>query len=418
MPRPRLRWSQLGGVRLYGGPDLSGAVERSTGAAMAVAAPVSAPPRPQFPGASALAAALNAPSLRLLPRSVVVTGTERVSQTTMRVLFRGQSRSIDFCARHILGSTDYERAPAVPGDAHACDVVVVDHPLLGLDPLDRHPALHVPQWVRQRVELAASWQQTLERLPRSIRKRIASELRTPLDVGLESAPAAFPDFYRALYAPYLRERFGSAAIVPSERAFLRQTHGAVLLTLRVAGELVGATVLKQAGDTLLISRSALSLRHSLRYRSDLLDYFCFLVAELTGARWLDFGASRPHVEDGLLLNKAKWRPRLAPSGAWKHSIHIRPVSRSSATFGFLQRNGFIERRGGTFTVRCLRERAPAADEALRLGTLATRVGLDEWSVAYRGADEAPAGLAAAAPRVALRRLEAGTDCVRSWLGRP
>ena len=173
----------------------------------------------------------------------------------------------------------------------------------------------------------------------------------------------------------------------------------------------------QGRDTLLISRSALSPQPSLRYRSDLLDYFCFLLAQLTGMRRLDFGVSRAHLEDGVFLYKAKWRSRLGPSGPLKNSIHIRPVSRSAATLGFLQRNGFIERRAGGYAVRCLRERAPSGDEALRLSELATRVGLDALIVGYRDADP-PLGPTAAAARLVLRRLEAGADPVRGLLGRP
>ncbi|MEO8464157.1 MAG: hypothetical protein ABI640_02360 [Gammaproteobacteria bacterium] len=393
MPAEPLRLSQLGGVPLYCGPDLASAARRSAESAAAGRAATPAATR-RF-GARALGDALNASSLRLLPASVLVTGTERVSGTTMRVLFRGRSRSIDFCASHILGSADFERSPAASAHGQLCDVVVVDHPFLGIDPFRRYPALHVPQWVRQQCELGATWDQTLEQVPRALRKLVASQLRAPgIAASLDFEPSALVDFYRSLYVPFLRERFALAAVVPSERAFLRQASGAGLLTLRIAGDLVGAQVVKRARDTLFIGKSALSLHHSQRNRSELLDYFSFLVAQITGSRWLDFGASRPHLEDGVLLYKAKWRPRLAPNGLLKNRIHIRLVSRSAAIYGFLQRNGFIERFGRDYVVRRLVEHAPGADEAAQVAELATRVGL---------------------AALVVRQLDAAVDPVRSWL---
>ena len=216
----------------------------------------------------------------------------------MRILFRGQLRSLEFCADHILGSTDFE-VVAVPRPPYpACDIAVIDHPLLDRGLLGRRPALQVPQWLRQLRDLGGSWQQTVATIPTPLRKRIARMMgKHPFTVSLRPAEAVAGDFYERIYLPYVKHRFGSAAIVTGERAFMREARNAWLLELCLEGQRLGASLLRPQGDTLHLGRSALSLHNALSHAFDLLDYFCFLTAQLTGCRCLDFGLSRPHIEE-------------------------------------------------------------------------------------------------------------------------
>ncbi len=322
--------------------------------------------------------ALNAPSLREPAAYVTVTGTERSSGQTMRILFHGQKRSLPFCARHILGTEDFELAPYSVSSDRDHDVTIADYPLVERDFFDRRPALCVPHWLRQRCLLGAEWGDTLEGMPASLRKRIARVLGNGSYVaGIRSGAAAAHDFYHRMYVPFLTRRFGAEAIVASERSFLRQSERSGILELWLAKQLVGAVLVRQYGDTLFIGKNAVTLEHTVPYRSDLLDYFCFLIAQLCGCRWLDFGVSRPHLEDGVFINKAKWRPELASAGGLRTSLRIRPTRNSPAAIGFLRRNGFIERRGGEFVVRRLEpECAPERRDLERTNALVARSGLD------------------------------------------
>jgi hypothetical protein len=298
----------------------------------------------------------------------------------MRVLFRGKARSLSFCARHILGTSDYELSPHDGSPDRDYDVVVGGYACF--DIFDRRPALCVPQWLRQSCELGGDWQQTLGRIPSSLRKRLARALgNSGYAARLDSGAAAMNAFYHGMYVPFVSQRFGPDAIVLDERAFMRQAADAALLELWLANERVGAVLVSQDGDTLYMGKSAMTLEHTVPYRSDLLDYFCFLLAQLCGCRWLDLGVTRPHLEDGVFVNKSKWRPELLPVGGLQTSLRIRPQRNSPAVMGFLRSNGFIEYRAGEFLVRRLEaEHVADASNADGSDRLIERFGLDAFIV--------------------------------------
>jgi hypothetical protein len=360
-------------ARLHSGPDLGNAYERSVKPAAATGSLLASCGSLY----DSLTGVLNAPSIREPVTQAMITGTEQSSRTTMRILFRGQGRSLSFCARHILGTNDFETAPFTPGAHIDRDLSIADCPRVERDFFARRPALNVPHWLRQRAALGADWKETLARISTPLRKRLARMLgQHAYTARIECGPAAARAFYERLYLPFVTERFGPDAIVPDERSFLRQAESSGILQLRIADEIVAAVLVKQRGETFYIGKSAVSVEHDTPYRSDLLDYFCFLLAQLCGCRWLDFGSSRPHVEDGVFLNKAKWRPELVPAGSVRTSLRIRPTRSSPAALAFLRRNGFIERRQGAFVVRRLApEVAAGAAEVERANASAVRVGL-------------------------------------------
>lgn len=404
--------------QLYTGPDVENAAAKSSLAALPWQQRVS--PRPRLPLAidSLVVDALNTPAIRFFPAAALATGTECTSGTTMRILFQGQLRSVEFCAEHILGTTDFEIVPlSSPTDRHY-DAVVTDHPLLDRGLFGRKPALSIPQWVRQRCSLGDSWQQTVANIQVPLRKRVARSLgKHRFTVHLRPAALAANDFYHALYLPYLKRRFGSAAIVTSERAFMREAHDGLLLELRLDRQLLGASLVRAHGDTLYLGKSALSLHQAISHVFDLLDYFCFLLAQLAGCRHLDFGVSRPHIEDGTFVNKTKWRPQLIPAGRLKPTIRIRLANRSPATWGFLARNGFIERRADAFIVqRLYGEHVPSTEEATELRRLAARSGLDALIIAC-ATDDPPQAFAGVASPPHIQRLIRSGESLPSLLSR-
>ena len=152
-------------VHLYAGPDIDSALERTQLSSWLRER--SAPSSLRLPAAleSLLLDVMNKPTTRLRPTAAIVTGRERTSGATMRILFQGQLRSVDFCAEHILGSADFEVAPVSRPPYPACDIAVTDHPLLDRGLSGRKPALQVPQWLRQLRDLGPSWHQTVATIP-------------------------------------------------------------------------------------------------------------------------------------------------------------------------------------------------------------------------------------------------------------
>jgi hypothetical protein len=396
-------------AELYAGGDISAAFARSD------VVPSSASPlhAAHFGiGAQRLIDdALSSPTLRMLPAATRVTGTEASSGAPMTILFQGQLKAVDFCARHILGTDQFETQP-LRGVVDT-DVVVTDHPLLDRDLFASRPCIAVQPWIGQRCDLADTWERTLDQRPPSLRKELGRVLRKhAFTVAIIEDPSAKRVFYDRLYTPYIARRFGREGIVRSERAFLRESEHAVLLALHLEGQMSGATLLSRRGDVLAMGKSALNVEHDAADRSELLDYFCLLLAQKLG-----FGVSRPHVDDGVFRYKCKWRPRLVPSGGLKSVLRIRPVVRSEATLAFLRRNGFIERRRGRFFLRQLRTDAGTLQERVELGQLAARSGLDRLIVAFANGEPAHASSTELPSNVESLNLGDSSDPLRAFLER-
>lgn len=408
MWRARSRPLRFDRVDLHAGPDIEHAFDRSVvvaarSARAATAVPSEAPvsagsPVQAFPAAPTVP--LEAPEraadrlrrvLRsaadvvLKPETLLVTGREATSGSKMSVLFRGRAVSLDFCARHIFGTDVFDVLPLESAAEASSDVVAVDHPLLR-SPASPLATLVVDPWIRQRCVIEPDWARTLSLRPRSLRKELGRMLRqSRCTVRVDSAEAADRSFYDEIYVPYIRSRFGRNAVMPDRRAFARESRDGVLLTLRRHGLLSAGALLARRGDVLAIGKSALNVADDMAHRSELLDYFCLLLAQKLGCRWLDLGLSRAHLDDGVFRYKCKWRPQIMPNGGLRKSIRIYPVTRSPATLAFLRRNGFIERQGERFVVRRLHDGAPHEREGGATDAVAARCGLAGLSLLH--ADE-------------------------------
>lgn len=293
----------------------------------------------------------NADLRQILPRRAWVEGREQDSSQALTVLFSGTLRTLDYCARSIFGNDDWQ-VTAGSSSGASPDIVVTDHPLGG-SLSSTLPAIRTPQWVRQELQLAETWSATLSRVPRRLRKELGRLLRKygyrPVFVGGEQA---IRDFREDLLLPSVRERYGSEAIVASAASFYRECRGMTRLDLLSGESVVAASLVESDGRRLCIRKSALRPgRDALPGRADVLDYFTLLLAQLAGCRVLDFGLSRPHLEDGTFRYKAKWGTRVVPAGGPKASIRISPRRETPAVLSFLGRNRFLERAGDGFVVR-------------------------------------------------------------------
>ncbi|HSG64256.1 MAG TPA: hypothetical protein VLD39_04620, partial [Gammaproteobacteria bacterium] len=163
----------LHGTELYGGQDLDHAYR---GCEIAADAALPARHSTWACAADAVGALLtdagNADLSSIVPKSLVVGGTESVSRTAMRVLFRGRAKTLEFAARHLLGSDDFELSKADAGAVRDCDVLVTDHAAFDGGVWMRQPAIRVAPWLRQRAEIGPTWPETLQRLPRSLCKEL------------------------------------------------------------------------------------------------------------------------------------------------------------------------------------------------------------------------------------------------------
>lgn len=332
----------------------------------------------------------NARYREAIPRSCVVTGTERDSGYPVTIQVAGTLRVTDFCANAIFGNRDYQCAPSSLARIHGVDIVVSDHPLA--NPwLRNQRSMRVPTWVRQQLPIAANWAATLANLPSSLRKEIGRILRRhQYLVKISSGRSAIHDYYRELHEPYLTKRFGRNTILSSEEAFVGQCQHMVRLDLIHRNSVVAASLLELQESKLAIRNSSMhpGAKES-QGCSDALDYFALLIGQLLDLKTLDFGLSRPHLEDGPFRYKAKWGTILSPAGGLKSDIRIMPLKRTEATLAFLRRNYFLQNAGDGFFVRVLYDERAALDGPEQVAALRRAAGLTNIELAYSAGQAQP-----------------------------
>ena len=355
------------GSEIYCGDELQHALERSSISNNILVDER----RTRFELISHIARDLRNSSLReLLPRAYLVTGIERDSGDEMTLGFHGTSRIADFWANHMLGGSSFERTRVAAPRAAKADVLVSDHVLAS--PFQRRGArIRIPAWVRQKMSVARDWAATLSQLRRGQRQEIGRFLRRHrYSIDLSTGRDAMRSYYRDLHRPYLAGRFGDSMITASEDGFVDQFQYMTRLDLIADGEVVAASVLERRASNLMIRASSMQLsRPELHGRADTLDYFSLLIAQLLGCTILDFGLSRPHLDNGSLQYKAKWGAKLSPTGDLKADVCVIPRKENEATLAFLRRNYFLQHDGRDFFVRVL---ADQENEKRRIDKLMSR----------------------------------------------
>ncbi len=346
--------------RLFNGDELE------TAAAMSLVAVTrsSVPRVPGFDTARRLFDDLvNARVSDLLPKRLIVSGVERDSGMPLSILYSGPLRTLDYCAGAIFASGDYDDQDAE--DRAAADIAVGLRRLDGLA-VSRAPSIRTPQWVRQVLDLEANWPETIAALPKKQRREIARMLRRHgYRAAMSSGPNAIAGFKTELLNPGLEDRFGRGAIVAADDRFVRQCRGMLRLDLTHEDTVVAANLLEMRGRRLAIRKCALKPGlDALRGRADVLDYYSLLTAQLLGCNTLDFGLSRPHLEDGSFRYKAKWGTRIvAADGLLKADVRITPIRYTAPVRAFLRRAFFLQRAERGFVVRVVHDAdsSPVAD---------------------------------------------------------
>lgn len=315
---------------------------------------------------------------RLMPRHCVATGRERDSGEVMTLLFSGFLRATNLWAAEILGSSKFELHQIQSAADVQADVIITDQPWVR--PILRwNNSIRIPNWVRQELPVASTWDETVSAIPIKLRKDIARLLRKyGYRLCLDQRFDAPVDFYRELHLPHVRARFGNDALAVDEAEFLHETRNTTRLNLIHEDSIVAASLVDTDGDRLRIRRSSTATNAEwLKGRSDVLDYFCLLLAQLLSCKYLDFGRSRPFITDGPLRYKAKWQTRITPAGGLKPDTCVSPIRPTAATLSFLRRNHFIQNANGTSVVRVLYDNDSTPDAIIRLVKTTRNLGLHE-----------------------------------------
>lgn len=164
----------------------------------------------------------------------------------------------------------------------------------------------IPEWVRMKIninrpisEICRASVSDFADVKRMIRKyNLSYELLTGED--------SFAYFNDKFYMPYITKRHGEEAWIEDLKAIWDSAVSPLLLVVSEDGVRVGASMLLQKEESLLLSRLGL-LDGNDEYRRHgvigAIYYFSLLEGQKMGCQYLDVGGTRPFVTDGLTRYK-------------------------------------------------------------------------------------------------------------------
>jgi len=270
-------------------------------------------------------------SARLLagPRAAEIVRLDGVihgeaSKVSLSALYAGSGANRDFLARvafdeyeahtlHTLRNPLHLRA-AVTRIQDQYPVLLSDLPPLWNTVRPLPADLRFPAWVRQHLDLPAKAAVGTWLLSRSVEREVARLTRRhDYTVDFVSGPDALRQFFRELYGPYISTRFGTGAIVVSEKTFLARSASHTLARLHSAGKWVAGLLLAESKAAMKFGWFGAQTTPPSPGASDVLDVACIRRAWELGLARITLGNSRPSLADGVVRYKSKLGAHLEPT---------------------------------------------------------------------------------------------------------
>lgn len=278
-------------------------------------------------------------------RVALYRGKLRGRDDTVTVLYAGRQRSLAWLLRstfdewqelHSTACTVFTSAAPRRRLGTQADVEILDFGW-PYDVAARRSGryLEAPAWLAMQLALP----RTLDALPQLLSARLRrTDLRLIEREGyrceITRDPAQVESFHQHMYLPSMRQRHGSDAVIVPLRLMQKRARSGWLLRIIKGDEAVAAGINHAEGDTLYFLWMGMpGDRPMAAGASSALYWFGLRQAIELGCRHIDFGGSRPGLDDGPLRFKRKWGARIEDTfdpGA----ILIAPRPGSVAAIGF------------------------------------------------------------------------------------
>lgn len=288
-------------------------------------------------------------------RICVARGSDATGSGEVTAVYAGTGSNLTWCLGTALPEYEIVESSVEPTAGkllrrlkncrEAGDVIFVDGLKSRLLEELEIPFAQLPAWVKQRVQLSPDWRSQIDDLRRGTRQEIARILRKHrYTCRLTNSADDARQFYTSLYKPYVANRFGPDSVVVDEYRFLRECRRGIVIQLSRGPDIVAAALLRRVGSSMAIVWSGVAsvpAGQRLSGAVDVLDYFSLLYAHLKGCRWLDFGPSRPDLNDGILRYKRKWGCHIGSGWIPQSTIYWSCLKQNSAVDAFLKRHAFL-----------------------------------------------------------------------------
>lgn len=315
--------------------------------------------------------------IRLRARYAVYAGTVRGGDRPISVAYFGNGANLPFVLATVFGERP---APRQAGAARiwqasafsrsrssSADLTVFDMPWpWEMSFPEDSRVIEIPAWIRQAVALPRDRESFYASLHRSVR---GEQMRKIRKYGLMARVVHDVDeirrFYRDMYVPHVRRRFGpDATIAPEPRVVKYAQQGALLQVLR-EGRVVAGSVLYRRREIVQSLWSGFA-GEDLRALDGATAALFYHLAEFAfdhGCRTIDYCGSRPLLSDGVFETKRRW------GGAVHDDWSLESLLLQFNDFGagvrqLLQRCPWIARQDGSLVGKVLADASPLTGDVL------------------------------------------------------
>jgi hypothetical protein len=221
------------------------------------------------------------------------------------------------------------------------NLVMIDLHRLALPYLKFPNSYLIPMYLRQRLDIDLPVDELHKKFSKNLR---GTELRKIRKHGysfrIVRDRQMLRKFYKEMYLPYIAGRHDDLAII-DDFAFIKGLYrNGELLVVEQDDRVVSAAICQKLGDCYFWKRAGvLGGDEELMKRGALSAtyYFSILRASRLGARSVDFGWSRPFLDDGVFNHKSRWGTRivLEPYSPLHCHLWVNPDKSSSIGLGGL-----------------------------------------------------------------------------------
>ncbi|MEY4752709.1 MAG: hypothetical protein RJA44_384 [Pseudomonadota bacterium] len=226
----------------------------------------------------------------------------------------------------------------------SADLCIINAPARFRPALERQGALIAPDMVRQVIDLRGG----IEQAKRGFRSRNRTLFnkyaqRSPFAIRVSRDVADFEYYYDRMFVPHTRKQFSHMPVIDTREALAERFAQGFLLIANRDGQDVAADLCYEQDRRLHYHRAGVldgDEQHIQDGAQTALYVHMMLLAAERGLDYLDLGASRPFIDDGVYRHKRVWGARVLPEDS-RDKIHAYlPLSEHGLT-RFLRHNPML-----------------------------------------------------------------------------
>jgi hypothetical protein len=221
------------------------------------------------------------------------------------------------------------------------DVVIINVNKVLFRHLRAEGYLRIPDCVKSVLMLPGTFEEVKGNLRGSALRKVRQVSAKEYTCAVLHEEPALQHFYHEMYVPYLRKRFGGLADIDSYYKARRIFRTGFLVAVRKGNDYLSGAICRIREDAFIFELVGIEKGDLPLLREGALDalyYYCILLAIEKKCAMINFGLSRPFLNDGLVIYKRKWGTVLTRNRKQYREIGIRFNGSRRSGYHYLLRN--------------------------------------------------------------------------------